>query len=330
MESNALIMFSSGLMGAAAFMLLRPFIDNFFSEDHLEYESWNRQQLRCLKLRNNSSPFRVMERWIRGLARLIERYANWLVQPRKAGTSLQRFVDLGLASVFGSPRVINEAVRVRASEQPWLVSELVAAGIIIGGVAFFSVGIILYGMLSPVKLGVLCICCLLFGYRLWIRSFVQRARERQFAIRQMIPHTIDMIAMIMQSGGTFLSGIEAIIADFPSHPLSEEFLLLKGRLERGQSMGEAVDATASTINLAEFDEVARVLNRIHEHGAPSSESFLRLAKQMRLTHLRKMEERVGQAESKMQFPTVMVLISCILVCVGPLILSMIESGALDF
>lgn len=330
MGNEPIIFVASGLMGATAFLLIQPFVAVFFSEDHLEYEAWNRQQLRLLKLRTGSSVFRVLERWIRGLSRLIEKHATWLIVARRRETSFQRLTDFGFSSVFGSPATISEAVRIRTNEQPWLGSELVAAGLIMGASAFLCVGITLYGALSPLRLVVLCGCCMLVVHRIWILGFVKKARERQFAVRQLLPHSIDMIAMIMQSGGTFVAGINSIIEDFPKHPLSEELSIMRNRLERGQSMREAVDTTASTICLSEFDEVARALNRIHEHGAPSSESFLRLAKQMRLTHLRKMEERVGQAESKMQFPTVIVLISCILVCVGPLLLSMLEGGVFDF
>lgn len=330
MDNEGIVVFASVLMGAAVFLFMRPFIGSFLSEDHLEYEAWNRQQLRLLRLRTRSNTFRLLERWIRGLSRFIEKYATWLVVARKPESTFQRLVDVGLTSVFGSPSTVSEAVRIRTNEQPWLVSELVAAGLIMGGMSFSCIGIILYGALSSVKLGLLCICSMVVVYRMWIRVFVKGAKERQFAVRQLLPHSIDMIAMIMQSGGTFISAMNSIIDDFPKHVLSDELLIMRNRLERGQSMREAVDATASTICLSEFDEVARVLNRIHEHGAPSSESFLRLAKQMRLAHLRNMEERVGQAESKMEFPTVIVLISCILVCVGPLLLSMIESGVLDF
>lgn len=87
--------------------------------------------------------------------------------------------------------------------------------------------------------------------------------------------------------------------------------------------------TSKAICLPEFDDVTRILLRIHDHGAPSSESFIRLSKQMRLAHLRRMEEQVGQAESKIALPTMLVLFSCMLICLAPFIFAFTESNLFD-
>jgi Flp pilus assembly protein TadB len=137
---------------------------------------------------------------------------------------------------------------------------------------------------------------------------------------------MDSIAMVMSSGGTFRAGMDSVIRDFPEHPLCQEFIRLRNELDRGQVMTEALQTIASSICLPEFDEMVRVLARVHQHGTPGSEAFVRLAKQLRISHLRHLEEEVGRAEATMALPTMLVMASCMVIAVAPFILSILKSS----
>lgn len=327
--ATGLPILSSGFAGLAAYLVMRPLISDLLSPQSVAGEAWDRQQLRHLKLQAQSRIFALCGRWICGLARVLERRVPSLLVPRNVDTTPRQLSDFMLSFFVGAPKSIEQAIRIRSQEQPWVTAELIAAGFVLAVAAGLASVVLFTGSLGAVGLGVVAGVTGLVAYRLWIQNFIARAREKQKAILQLLPHSIDTISMVLQSGGTFLAGVEAVIVDFPRHPLSDELRTLRNRLERGQSMSEALRGSADAISLPEFDEVMRTLTRVHEHGAPSAESFVRLAKQMRLAHLRRMEEQVGQAESKITLPTMLVLFSCMLICAGPFVLSMIESEFLQ-
>jgi Flp pilus assembly protein TadB len=315
-------------MGAAVYFMLIPIIRDIFERDELDQDTWNRQHVRWTRLRDSSGLFRSAERWIRAIAKIVQRRLPWIVESKCASTRLGQLLQTTQRLVLGNPTSLNNAVRIRTHDQPWASEEVVATAILLGlwGGAF-SV-IVLLNLFTWPWLVVIGSSVSIGCYRFWIIRFVKEAQQRRQAVRHLLPHAIDAIAMIMSSGGTFYAGMEVVTADFPSHPLSQELKRLRNNLERGQSMRDALQDAAQTICLPEFDEMVRVLSRVHGHGIPGAENFRRLAKQLRITHLRHMEEGVGRAEASMSLPTLLVLVACMLVCCAPFLLGIMENEVL--
>jgi Flp pilus assembly protein TadB len=254
---------------------------------------------------------------------------RFLKQDEKSRTTAGSLRHLVQTICLGNSREIEKATEIRALEHPWKPAEFVATGLIVASASAIASTIIMLRSVTGVWLVIFTFAVFFATYRIWLRRFVQQAKAKQQRVLQLLPHAVDTITMVMQSGGTFLAGIESVIRDFPTHPLSLELQRMRNRLNRGQTMREAIELTARSIRLPEFDDVARILSRIHQHGASSTDSFARLSKQMRLAHLRRMEEQVGQAESKMSLPTMLILFSCMLVCLGPFLLAVSEIKFFD-
>ena len=307
--------------GAATYMLLLPLIYDLFDRDHLSLAAFNRRQLRHRRLRETSTVFRIFEKWILGLSRILDRRAPILVHVSQPTSHWERSVNRFTKCLFGSPKKLHRSVQIRNLDQPWITSELMGAGILIGVLVTLSFAVCFLKSVNHSLLVILAAFVFLASYRFSIHRFHSTAIEKQREIIQLLPHAVETISMVMQAGGTFLQGIDSVIEDFPRHSLSKELLNMRTRLSRGQTMKEAIGTTAEVIRLPEFDEVARALLRIHDHGAPSSESFNRLSKQMRMAHLRRMEERIGIAESRMSLPTMLILFSCMLICLAPFLMA---------
>lgn len=317
---------SSVSVGISVFTALAPLVHAIACPRSIDVDRWHREHARWTRLRAASKLFRKAERTVVGIAYILERRAPWMFTSTLDTHGLKRVLAIIGATIFGRTGALDEAVRIRSTQQPWAASEVVATATIIAFISALSTGIVVSDLFAGFWLAGIAIAFGLGCYRFWIWRFIVQAHLRRRTIRRFLPHAIDSIAMVMNSGDPFGVGLDTVIRDFPNHPLSEEFLRLRNDLERGQTMHAALDARAQAICLPEFDEMVRVLGRVHEHGVPAAENFNRLAKQLRATHLRHMEEEVGRAEAALSFPTLCVMTACMIVALAPFVMSILQSN----
>ena len=323
-EPNLLV--SSFLIGWVTYNLASIAFNAILVVDDQRLAIWHREEARWSRLRQSSSLFRNLQRWIVGISLCVEQYAPWFVELPNSKQFAIRITGICFRTVFGNSNRLNQAVRVGSAVEPWHPSEIVSCGLLLA--SFFTVFMAMAMVDGPVTSRYVATVSLswIAVYRLWCFRVVMRGELRRKQVRRFLPHAMDSIAMVMASGGTFRSGIDSVIGDFPDHPLSQELSRLRNELERGQTMTQALLSSAKSICLPEFDEMVRVLARIHQHGTPASDSFVRLAKQLRISHLRHMEDEVGRAEASMALPTMLVMISCMIVAVAPFALSIMGSS----
>lgn len=321
-----LLLIASCCVGLVTYFLTEPLVRDILDRNLIERDAWNRQEGRWQRLRRSSQWLYIAEPWIRSGARLVQRRTPWITVQGRSDDIIHRLFNLCVNTIFGSPQRLALATQMRSHDYPWSVDELAAAAGLLSLISATMAAVCL--PLRHLSLSMFAITELIVAiivYRIVLRSFIRRAEDRRVAVRQLLPHAIDAIAMIMSSGGTFEHGIDSIVADFPNHPLSKELSRLHNSHELGQTMREAIEDSAHAVCLPEFDEFARVLSRIHGDGVPAAENFQHLAKHLRVAHLRRMEEEVGKAEASMSLPTMCVLGASMLVCVTPFVLSLWES-----
>lgn len=326
MTTHALIIAGSMVAALATFLAVKPLVKAVIAPKSLDHDNWHRCQPRWQRLRETSELFRSQERWVVGIGYLLERHFTWFLQLPDRTTGVQGVANVGFRLIFGNPQKLNQAVRIMNSVQPWSVGEVVACAWLISALVSGLIAMSILGLLSATS----CLLISLFSWimvqRVVIGWFISKAQQRRKAIRGLLPHAMDTISMVVSSGDPFRVGLDTFIRDFPDHPLSQEFQRLRSGLERGQTMKESLDAVAHNVCLPEFDEMARVMGQMHLHGSPAAENFTRLAKQLRVVQLRNMEEEVGKSEAQMALPTMLVLMSCVLVAVAPFILTIAGSS----
>ena len=317
---------SSLLMAGATFLAFYFLLQAVFDLDDCRLAQWHREEPRWNCLRQVSRLFKSFQPWIVYLARVIDARLAFLVKMDKPATHLQRVAQLLVKLIFGAPDRMRAACRSLHAVEPWSVSERIACGIAFATLATIAAALVLVDSTTTYRGYLLIVAAWFATYRVWRGSIVSRGERRRRSVRRFLPHAMDCIATVMTSGDTFRTGIETVIRDFPDHPLCQDLQRLRNELDRGQVMATALQTTAESIGLPEFDEMVRVLSRIHQHGTPASDSFVRLAKQLRVSHLRHMEEEVGRAEASMALPTMLVMASCMIVAAAPFVLSIMESS----
>lgn len=327
--SVSMVWFSSALVGLATFLLLRLPLQWLEKKPQRSSEyGWDIDDHRRITLRKQSAFFKRWEPWIVGLANATRIYTPWLLDDKilpANSKGLRRLVN----TLFIPPSNTYKALASGVGKGAWTVEEYIAATwlsslAIASAVAFlFESQMISIWFLSLTAV----IAWLLYRYQ--ISALLKRATTRRRIIRQLLPHSMDTLAMTMSAGGTFSEAVEDLVRDFPDHPLAMEFSRLLGDVSRGRTMYESLVAMASRIDVVEFDDVLRTMTIAHEHGAPAAEFFRTSASQMRLKHLRQMETAIGKAEAKMPLPTMVIVVACMIIAVAPFAVMSIYSGFLE-
>lgn len=320
------VLVASTLLGTATLLASHFVLQAIAGVDEFRIAAWHREESRWHCLRENSATFRALQPWIIGLSQMLERYCSWFVHPVTPASKVGQFSAWVFKLVLGNVAKLRTAVQTLNAVAPWSVSETIACGCLLATLATAMTAVVIIDASTTYRGYLILVGIWLIAYRVWCGSAISRGEYRRRCIRRFLPHAMDSVAMVMASGDTFRTGIETVIRDFPDHALSQDLQRLRNELDRGQTMTAALQTTASSVNLPEFDEMVRVLVRIHQHGTPAAESFVRLAKQLRVSHLRHMEEEVGRAEASMALPTMLVMASCMIVSAAPFVLSIMQSS----
>lgn len=321
---------ASLLLSGAVFMTLHSVVRAIVADEPHPSTLHHRDRARWARLHQASGLFRALRQWIIGISQVLERHARWIVSPPTLRGRWSHMLVCGLRLLLGDAHALARAVRIGNAVAPWTVAELAATGIIFAMFAVVATGLILGAETLTAAGLVKAALAGLAVYRGWWLSIVIASRKRQRIVKRFLPHAMDTIAMVMAAGGTFRAGMETLIRDFPHHPLSVELQRLNSELNRGQTMAQAVQVTRDSICLPEFDELVRVLNAIHQHGAPAADSIMGLAKQLRNAQLRDLEDEVGRAEALMALPTMLVVASCMVIASAPFLLAVMSSEVLGF
>lgn len=317
--------FVAGSTLFASYFLLQA----IFTIDERRTLAWHRDQARWMRLRQCSGLFRSLQQWIVGISQVIETNLPWFVAMPPQPGRYRRVAMTVTRWLIGDSSKLNQAARVGNAIEPWATSEIVAVGFLFSSFAVAAYGLtVSASVLSAMGL-VKLVAVFLVTYRLWCYRIVSRSGQRQNQVRQFLPHAMDTIAMVMSSGGTFRSGIDTVIRDFPDQPLSVELNRLRNDMERGKTFSDALLVTKESICLPEFDELVRTLGTIAHHGAPASGSFVDQARQLRKSQSQHLENLIGRAEAMIALPTMMVMLSCMLVASAPFVLSLMSSTILE-
>lgn len=124
---------------------------------------------------------------------------------------------------------------------------LVACGLLLGGSVFVIFDAVLPGLIG---MGV--------GMAVPLGILAWRRNRRMNAIRQELPHVVDLLARAVRAGQTLDDAIALIGEDFDG-PLGQEFAKCSRQLQMGRSMVTVMQSLASRIRLMEIRVLASVL-----------------------------------------------------------------------
>ena len=203
---------------------------------------------------------------------------------------------------------------------PWLPEEYLALIRAEGIVLSLLLGGILWAIVHPF-VAVLGIPFVYFIYEnSRVSSLTNAAEKRRIKIRQRLPLVVDLMAISMGAGSTFTGSMRIAVRENKGHPVGEEFGEALRQINLGSEDRKALETMAQRIALEPIDEMIFAVNKANELGVPLSNTLKEIASQMRLKVQQWGEKAAAEAQVRIVFPSVIIMVACMIVIVAPFVL----------
>jgi tight adherence protein C len=162
----------------------------------------------------------------------------------------------------------------------------------------------------------------------WISPSLVEAdgEKRSRAIYRRIPYTLDLMVLTLQAGGTLREGL--VVASTGSDPLAAEIRAALTEMDSGASQSAALANLSRRVGVPALDSIVIAINRGLETGAPMVQTLTTQAELFRERRLQELEKLAVEAPTKMTFPNMMVMLSVLIIVIGPVLVRIATSGML--
>ena len=203
------------------------------------------------------------------------------------------------------------------SPEEYLVLCTVWGGV--GALGFLILGRLVVGGMGPIA----GITFFIFGFflaffigYLWLR---ERALRRLREISKRLPYTLDLVAMAMDAGATFYEAASAVVRDEPEDPLNQELGQVVREIDFGRSRQDALTHLGQRITVDGLDGIISAVLQAESLGTPLAEVLKLQASLLRMRRSMRAERKAGEAAVKILIPSMLILISVVLIIFAPFI-----------
>ena len=200
---------------------------------------------------------------------------------------------------------------------------------VIGSALTFLMARVVSGELGYLSIGLYLVAGSLvgfFGAYIWLR---ERALIRLRNISRRLPYALDLIAMAMDAGATFYEAAKAVIRDDPDDPLNEEFSMVVREIDFGRSRQDALTHLGQRINVEGLDGILSAVLQAEALGTPLAVVLKLQANLLRMRRSMRAERKAGEAAVKILVPSMLILVSVVLIIFAPIIVRGIEGKYLQ-
>jgi tight adherence protein C len=218
----------------------------------------------------------------------------------------------------------GHALDVCSLSPPWSSAQYLASktvegtvgGLVVGGISFL-------GSRSIVASGMLLFIITAFYLFFAVWSVLDRADVRTLRVRSRLPFATDLMALVLQAGGTPVDAFAVAVRENAGHPLGEELQTVAIETSRGRPRVEALRTLRERFPDPDVSDFVFAIVKGEELGTPLAQVLKMQAEQMRLKNSQWCEKQAAEAEVKIAFPGLLVMLACICVILGPLLLPVI-------
>lgn len=216
------------------------------------------------------------------------------------------------------------ALRMLPDWPPWTPQDFMATRKVEAGLSGLGVGLLLWPILGPIVAAVGGVIVASSYVMFWGVRVQELAQKRRTSFLKRLPYAVDLLALMMEAGASFDEAVATVVNESPSHPIGEEFGYMLREIRLGRSRRDALIQLRDRLedeNVREF--VTAILNG-EEFGTPLSRILRMQADQMRLKRSQWAEKAAGEAQVKIVFPGIMIMIACLLIIVTPFIVKFLD------
>ena len=254
------------------------------------------------RLREKSVLYRMWERPVRALAAILHRRARATVD--RVGRALD---------VFG--------------EEDWRPEEFLAARCIplwAGSLAIGAAVACWSGASTGLAAGVILLAATPLVVARGIRA---RADERVREIRSRLPHTLDLMALVLEAGsGTLFDCLEFGAEENVGNPLGDELRRAVHGIAQGAPAAAVLAEISRHLGDPDIAEVNLAIATSETQGPPLKDSLRAVAVRLRTRQVQWLEQASERAKVHITWPVMTVMIACLVIVVAPVLLAGLSAG----
>jgi len=223
---------------------------------------------------------------------------------------------------------IRRDLPMGAKDSPWTPEEFLAQIRVEGVLLALGMGILLTLMIHPF-FGLFCALLVCIFYSpIRVKHLADIASKRRVKIRQRLPMLIDLLALSQEAGASFDGSLRTAIKENKGHPIAIEFQEMHRHIELGRPLQTALRDLAERIQDEPINELVFTVNKAMELGVPMANTLSEISDQMRLKLQQWGEKAAAEAQVKIMFPSIIIMVACMIVIVAPFILPAIFGGSM--
>jgi tight adherence protein C len=233
---------------------------------------------------------------------------------------IQVLARLNRAALEDQLHGIGREIQAAGMSRYWLPEEYLARAQLIALLLLpaYVVGCVMYmgpaGVVSALLLSVLTV---------WFqrRALRRRATDRLLSIKRRLPFLLDLLTLLMEAGANFHQALRQAVREFAGQDVAAEFARVLTDINMGKTRVEAFDSLRQRLNDEEISGIIGSILQSEQLGTPLSQIFRTQADVLRLKRSQRAETIAGEAGVKMLLPGILVMISTVIIILGPFVLN---------
>jgi tight adherence protein C len=237
---------------------------------------------------------------------------------------------LSLSHRLSMPRLkgwVRRQLLVSGNPNYYIAEEYLAlalfTGLALGGLA---AGLYLLAFqtlsLAPLLVG------LVLGSVLTLVQLHLKAADRMRVIVRRVPYALDLISLAMGAGATFVEAVSTVTRERSDDPFNVELSAMLSEIDLGATRRRALENLASRVPVDSLKSVVASVIQAEELGTPLSEALHAQAALMRQQRSVRAETAAAVISVRILLPSLLILMSVVLVLFAPAIVRFVEKGGL--
>jgi tight adherence protein C len=211
----------------------------------------------------------------------------------------------------------------------WKESEVWSAGIIVGslfGALFGTFLMLRFGPEFAVLAFIVCVVLTVLFFHTLVTAAL-RAKERSLLRR--LPYVVDLMALVMEGGGSFLDALRTAGEENREHPLGQELLEVASKIDQGRLPAEALAEFSGRYPDENIRYFVSSINQGTELGVPLVQILRNQSDEMLRRRSQRIEKASAEAKVKISGPGFIIALACMLIMTAPFLLQVVSGFLFD-
>ena len=203
----------------------------------------------------------------------------------------------------------------------------------LGAVLAATIAMFIFNFLSLLAIGGFSVSTIIFPLIVAVLTFflgnmwlTSKVDDRKLFIGREFPYFLDMSVMVMGAGSTFPQSIKTYTRENPGQALSDELSVVSAEVDYGKTMLEALTGLDERMDSAGVQNALKAILQGERMGTPISENLMEQAEALRFMRSQDAERIAEEMKIKMQGPAMLLLVSVLILILGPAAVNLKDSG----